>query len=129
MTYADRRERAEDRQEQILELVSQGHTYEDIAAELGIGAKSVIAHMKRLFARVGAKTAAHAVRIGFEAELFVPAVYSDALGLRAQNNALRVELARVYRALAAANTALAERPTARTVQAHPFGEYLLREVA
>jgi hypothetical protein len=47
--------------------------------------------------------------------------------VRAENEALRAELARVYRALAEANSRI--RSQGSTVPPHWFGEYLLRQEA
>lgn len=53
--------------------------------------------------------------------------YRNRRDLLTENEALRTELTRVYRALAAANSRI--RSEGSTVPAHPFGEYLLRSVA
>jgi DNA-binding CsgD family transcriptional regulator len=118
-----------DRQEQILDLVSYGHTYAATAHKLGIGHASVTSHLRRLYARLDAESAAHAVRRGFETGVLT-ADPSDVLGLRAECDTLRVELGRVYAALAEANSRLVSHAEIPVV-AHPFGEYLLglRDVA
>lgn len=53
--------------------------------------------------------------------------YHERRNLLAENEALRTELTRVYRALAAANSRI--RSEGATVPAHWFGEYLLRQEA
>jgi hypothetical protein len=69
---------------------------------------------------VGAKSAAHAVRIGLETGALPGSEVA----------ALRTELGRVYTALAEANSRLVSQAEVSVV-AHPFGEYLLqlRDVA
>lgn len=105
------------RQVLVLNLVSQGLSFAEIAEKLGSKPSSINSTAHTAYGKLGAKTAAHAVRIGFE------------LGILTGSELLLSELARVYRALAVANQALALRPGTGTVAAHPFGEYLLRTAA
>lgn len=120
--------RSHDRQEQILDLISHGATYQHAAQELELTLPSVVSHLKRAYDRMGARTAAHAVRRGFETGILVPG-RSDVTGLRAENDHLRAELQRVYRALVQANTELATRPAGEAPLSHPFSDLLLRMVA
>ena len=52
------------RQEQVLALVAEGFTDQEIAAELGVKMETVKSHMKNLRAALGARNRAHAVAIG-----------------------------------------------------------------
>lgn len=51
------------REEQILNLVKEGLTYKEIASRLSISSMTVKADMRLIFARLEAKSAAHAVAI------------------------------------------------------------------
>ena len=55
------------REREILQLVAEGHTCKAIAAKLGIGARTVETHRRRLMRRVGARTAAQLVRLALAA--------------------------------------------------------------
>lgn len=52
------------RQRQILQLISQGKHYPQIAEDLGISEETVRTHVKRLVARLGASDRSEAVAIG-----------------------------------------------------------------
>ena len=54
------------RQLQVLVLVAQGGTSRTIAEELGIARDTVRTHAESMKHRLGARTLAHAVAIGFE---------------------------------------------------------------
>ena len=54
------------RQLQVLVLVAQGGTSRMIAEELGIARDTVRTHAEAMKHRLGARTLAHAVAIGFE---------------------------------------------------------------
>ena len=57
------------RQRQVLRLMSLGHTYHEIAVELGIGYHTVRDHAKAVRKHLRARTKAHAVAIGFQTGL------------------------------------------------------------
>lgn len=117
------------RQEQVLELVSQGRSRAEIAAQLYMSVHTVHSLLNRLYDRLGASTPAHAVRRGFESGALIPNT-SQALGLVAENQALRAELGRVYRALVEANRQLRNN-VHDSYEPHQFSEYLhgLRHVS
>lgn len=56
----------------LLELLSFGASQVDAARVLGVTVNSVKIHARRLYARLGADNAAHAVRVGLERGLLVP---------------------------------------------------------
>lgn len=107
------------RQLRSLDLTSQGFSATEIARTLGTTTGSITACMHRAYQKLGANSAAHAVRIALETGL-IPAP---------EIGALRAELTRVYAALVVANDLLASRPTEDVPPSHPFGDYLLRMVA
>ncbi len=49
------------RETQVLTLIAQGHAYEEIAAELGIGMETCRTHLKKACVRLGAPTRSAAV--------------------------------------------------------------------
>lgn len=55
----------------LLELLSFGASLGVAARTMGISINSVKIHARRLYARLGADNAAHAVRVGFERGLLV----------------------------------------------------------
>jgi DNA-binding NarL/FixJ family response regulator len=52
------------REVQVLALISRGHTTRQIAARLGISAKTVESRRQSLFAKLGVQSQAHAVAVG-----------------------------------------------------------------
>jgi DNA-binding CsgD family transcriptional regulator len=52
------------RQQQILALIAEGNSNDEIAAKLGIGAGTVKTHLKTLFEKLGANSRPNAVAIG-----------------------------------------------------------------
>lgn len=108
------------RQAQILDLVSQGFTCEEAAKALYLSPWTVKTHLHHLYIRLDVKTAAQAVRRGFELGVLA----GNVSGVQAENTALKAELANVYKALAVANSQLTAKPT-RMVRNHAFGAYLL----
>jgi DNA-binding NarL/FixJ family response regulator len=57
------------RQQQILELLAAGHSYDDIGLALGLSVNTVRSHVKALYERLGASTKVEAVMIGVELRL------------------------------------------------------------
>lgn len=57
------------REQQVLELRSHGKNVAQIAAEMGISVPTTKTHQRRVVEKLGAKSAPHAVRLGFEAGL------------------------------------------------------------
>lgn len=57
------------RQTQILQLLSDGVSTEDIAAQFGVSQETVRTHLKRLARRLGAQNRTHAVSIALRAGL------------------------------------------------------------
>jgi DNA-binding NarL/FixJ family response regulator len=57
------------RQQQILELVSHGHTDREIADRLGIGQRTVRTHLDWLCGTLDARNRYHAVARGFQTGL------------------------------------------------------------
>lgn len=57
---------------QLLKLRSHGLTLEQVAFHMGIATDTAKTHSQRLNARLGALSAAHAVRIGFERGYLTP---------------------------------------------------------
>ena len=57
------------RQLQVLELASRGHTVQETAVELGIGAETVKTHRKRVLQELGARTTHEAVARAFHTYL------------------------------------------------------------
>lgn len=55
------------RQGEILTLIADGHTNDEIAAILGIAPQTVKFHITDLLARMDARSRAHAVSLGFRA--------------------------------------------------------------
>lgn len=53
----------------ILELLSRGMTRVEVARHLRVSVDTVKTHVHRLYGRLGASNAAHAIRLGFEQEL------------------------------------------------------------
>lgn len=53
------------RELEILLLLAEGHTNEEIAAAYGVSAQTVKSHMHGLFLKLKAQNRAHAVAIGF----------------------------------------------------------------
>lgn len=56
-----------ERQHEILVLIADGATSEEIAERLGIGVDTTKTHVRRLLMRLHAKNRAHAVANGFRA--------------------------------------------------------------
>ena len=54
------------REQQVLELLARGHTRREIAAQLGIGVKSIETYRSRLAHKLGAHTRADLVRYALE---------------------------------------------------------------
>lgn len=63
-----------DRESEVLKLASRGLLNKQIARELGIGEKTVKAHLGRVYERIGVTNRADAVAWAVEAELADPAV-------------------------------------------------------
>lgn len=103
-----------ERQARALDLLSRGMTIPDIAATLGTTRGAIGSSLHDAYRKLGATNPGHAVRIAVETGQLT--------------SGISVELARVYRALADANSRL-DSGRGRLVQAHPFGEYLLGQVA
>jgi DNA-binding CsgD family transcriptional regulator len=59
------------RQKEILALVAQGATDNEIALRLGLSSASVSQYMKRIRARLGACSRAHAVALGMRQGILV----------------------------------------------------------
>ncbi|MEI9942471.1 MAG: response regulator transcription factor [Pseudomonadota bacterium] len=57
------------RQQQILELLAMGHSYDDIGLALALSVNTVRSHVKALYERLGATTKVEAVMIGIELRL------------------------------------------------------------
>jgi DNA-binding NarL/FixJ family response regulator len=57
------------RQQQILELLAGGHSYDDIGLALDLSVNTVRSHVKALYERLGASTKVEAVLIGLELRL------------------------------------------------------------
>jgi DNA-binding NarL/FixJ family response regulator len=57
------------RQQQILQLLAGGHSYEDIGVALDLSLNTVRSHVKALYERLGASTKVEAVLIGMELHL------------------------------------------------------------
>lgn len=55
------------RQHQILALIAEGASNDEISARLGIGLDTTKTHVRALLNRMGAKNRAHAVANGFRA--------------------------------------------------------------
>lgn len=60
------------RELQVLSVLSTGASYEEIAARLFISVDTVKSHLKRIFVKLGAKTGAHAVGLGYELRILTP---------------------------------------------------------
>jgi DNA-binding CsgD family transcriptional regulator len=60
------------RQLQVLRLLAEGLTAEEIAVRLGVKPSTVIEHCNRLYAALGARHRAHAVALGWQAGLLGP---------------------------------------------------------
>jgi DNA-binding NarL/FixJ family response regulator len=56
----------------VLDLLSRGLTADAIASRLGVSLTTVRRHVTRLYGRLEAVNAAHAVRRGFDRGLLVP---------------------------------------------------------
>lgn len=57
------------RQQQILELLAEGHSYDDIGLALALSVNTIRSHVKALYERLGANTKVEAVMIGVELRL------------------------------------------------------------
>jgi DNA-binding NarL/FixJ family response regulator len=55
------------REREVLMLVAAGHTGREIAASLGISAKTVENHKQRIFAKLGVQNQAHAIAVAMRA--------------------------------------------------------------
>jgi DNA-binding CsgD family transcriptional regulator len=64
-----RRPRLTAREVEVLQAIADGHHNREIAELLVIGQPTVKTHVARLFARLSARTRAHAVAIGFRNDL------------------------------------------------------------
>ena len=62
--------RLTERERDVLELVAEGYSTAEIARALWITEDTVRTHIKRMLARLGASTRAHAVAIAFRADLW-----------------------------------------------------------
>lgn len=58
------------RQREILKLLAQGHSYEDIARTLDVSVNTVRTHVRTIYERLGASTRVEAVMAGIELRLF-----------------------------------------------------------
>ncbi len=47
----------------VLQMLSQGVSYQDIAVELGVSLDTIKGHLKRVYKKLGAKSGPHAVSI------------------------------------------------------------------
>ena len=61
-----------DREAEVLRLASRGLLNKQIARELGIGEKTVKAHLGRVYERIGVTNRADAVAWAIDAELAAP---------------------------------------------------------
>lgn len=61
-----------ERELQVLTMLSNGAKYSEIGLRLHVTVNTVKTHQRRVFARIGARDAHHAVRRGFELGLLVP---------------------------------------------------------
>ncbi len=57
------------RELEVLRLVSEGLTNQQIGTQLTISEETVKVHLRRILAKLGAKSRAHAVTIGFRRQL------------------------------------------------------------
>lgn len=78
--YAGDRRRLTPRQQTILRLFAEGHTYKQIASELQISVKTVEFHRAALQQRLGLHTLAELSRYAMEQHLVGPAVRAAARG-------------------------------------------------
>jgi two-component system nitrate/nitrite response regulator NarL len=62
---AERTNRLSGRQQEVLELVAEGRTEAQIARALGFALTTAKTHKTAMFRTLGARSAAHAVAIGF----------------------------------------------------------------
>ncbi len=53
------------RQRNVLELMANGYTNEEIALELGVSIETVKSHVKKMLARMNARNRCHLVTVGF----------------------------------------------------------------
>lgn len=58
------------RQREILTLLAQGHSYEDIARTIDVSVNTVRTHVRAIYERLGASTRIEAVMVGIELRLF-----------------------------------------------------------
>jgi DNA-binding CsgD family transcriptional regulator len=70
ITLADRRaprrtDALTERERQMLDQLARGNRTEEMAAELHLSSHTIRSHVKTLLAKLGARTRAHAVAIGF----------------------------------------------------------------
>lgn len=61
----------------VVDLLSRGHNIQQVARLMSISVNTVKIHVRRAYARLGADSAAHAVRLCFERGLLIP---GDGLG-------------------------------------------------
>jgi DNA-binding CsgD family transcriptional regulator len=59
------------RELEVLELIAEGYSTTEIARELWITEDTVRTHIKRMLARLGARTRAHAVTIAYREGLWI----------------------------------------------------------
>jgi DNA-binding CsgD family transcriptional regulator len=64
------RPRITEREREVLELVAEGYSTAEIGRVLWITEDTVRTHIKRMLARMGARTRAHAVAIAFREGLW-----------------------------------------------------------
>ena len=63
--FATDHPRLSSRQLEVLEAIASGYSNDEIALRLGVSTETVKSHVHMILARLGARTRAHAVAIGF----------------------------------------------------------------
>lgn len=58
------------REVETLQLLSCGHSYDDIAELMEITSYTVKSHLKRVFIKMGARNGVHAVALAYETKVF-----------------------------------------------------------
>lgn len=61
------------RQREALVWIARGYTADQAARRMGISRDTVLSHLKRIYARLGARTGPHAVALAMVAGLIHPA--------------------------------------------------------
>jgi len=66
--YADHRILISEREHQVLEMISFGHSTEEIAEELFLSSETIKSHRRSLLVKFRARNTAQLIRIAFEGE-------------------------------------------------------------